>query len=556
MAKGEKEQRIGDPRPGPCACVCSECINVHNRLHPLCEYNCALAKRSTVTAAEREALVQKLSATQRMMDDHARELATWKGRAVLAEAAPGTAEHLAGEYKAKLVAKVQRSEAPRHHECTCIQCCNARTVRKAACDALTREAEDLGMYPAAPADAPELEDFDDGHIVHVRGVVTDTGETMLRVDFGAKTSAWVPRASVTHERWTAAEIADVKARAEEIGREIGLDFVESVAQRPAAVQTAPAVNACETCGEANSHMTCLQDTMFCASCWGDFRQGRWNGIGSKLRRESPMPKHTQEELEAVCASINEEADREKAAPMPSQAESPTCTRCNAPGMRPTEKGWYACNACGARRQPSCIELRELRQNIARGPVAPETRTDLDRMLGDMLRTALAGEQAQAAVGEHDIVMRRTDHPNERVVERSLVAPAAHGPGIAPSCEIELFEDDEHNGEVRWWRKYADDGDFVATVALCDHHHDDAQDSDLGVDLRPDLPCLSEAADSSSKTYADGLRRAERIVRDAAGALLQTTKYATTKATDALFDAADRISDEAAPFTSATPEKKA
>ncbi len=64
--------------------------------------------------------------------------------------------------------------------------------------------------------------------------------------------------------------------------------------------------------------------------------------------------------------------------------------------------------------------------------------------------------------------------------------------MAAECEIELFEDDQHEGDVRWWRKHADDGDFVATVALCDHHYD-AQVSDLGADLRADraLPFTRE-----------------------------------------------------------------
>ncbi len=49
--------------------------------------------------------------------------------------------------------------------------------------------------------------------------------------------------------------------------------------------------------------------------------GPWN----TQRRESPMPKHTQEELEAVCASINEEADREKAGPNAGvTADEPRC----------------------------------------------------------------------------------------------------------------------------------------------------------------------------------------------------------------------------------------
>ena len=52
------------------------------------------------------------------------------------------------------------------------------------------------------------------------------------------------------------------------------------------------------------------------------------------------------------------------------------------------------------------------------------------------------------------------------------------------CDIELFEDDEHEGPVRWWRKYDENGEFSHAVPLCDHHHE-AQE-ELGADLRPDL----------------------------------------------------------------------
>ena len=48
-------------------------------------------------------------------------------------------------------------------------------------------------------------------------------ETMT-VDFGHGMSAWVPRSAVRHERWTAEEIARVKEVAEEIGRDLGLDW--------------------------------------------------------------------------------------------------------------------------------------------------------------------------------------------------------------------------------------------------------------------------------------------------------------------------------------------
>ena len=50
------------------------------------------------------------------------------------------------------------------------------------------------------------------------------------------------------------------------------------------------------------------------------------------------------------------------------------------------------------------------------------------------------------------------------------------------CEVDLLEDDEHGGELRFWRRYAADGDFVTTVVLCDHHHDGQEE--MGVDLRP------------------------------------------------------------------------
>jgi len=50
------------------------------------------------------------------------------------------------------------------------------------------------------------------------------------------------------------------------------------------------------------------------------------------------------------------------------------------------------------------------------------------------------------------------------------------------CEIELFEDDEHDGPVRWWRKHDETGEFSHTVALCDHHHEGQEE--LGADLRP------------------------------------------------------------------------
>lgn len=54
----------------------------------------------------------------------------------------------------------------------------------------------------------------------------------------------------------------------------------------------------------------------------------------------------------------------------------------------------------------------------------------------------------------------------------------------PECEVELFEDDEHGGVVRRWRKHDETGEFSHTVVLCDHHHDGQEE--MGVDLRPDL----------------------------------------------------------------------
>jgi hypothetical protein len=55
-------------------------------------------------------------------------------------------------------------------------------------------------------------------------------------------------------------------------------------------------------------------------------------------------------------------------------------------------------------------------------------------------------------------------------------------GGSVECEVDLFEDDEHGGDVRWWRRHDGAGEFVTTVALCDHHHDGQEQ--MGVDLRP------------------------------------------------------------------------
>ncbi len=40
---------------------------------------------------------------------------------------------------------------------------------------------------------------------------------------------------------------------------------------------------CETCGRQDEVMTSCQDTIFCAGCWKDFNEGRWRGIGSKMK---------------------------------------------------------------------------------------------------------------------------------------------------------------------------------------------------------------------------------------------------------------------------------
>lgn len=55
-------------------------------------------------------------------------------------------------------------------------------------------------------------------------------------------------------------------------------------------------------------------------------------------------------------------------------------------------------------------------------------------------------------------------------------------GAAPpsDCDVELFEDDEHGGPIRWYRQHDFSG-YVCPRALCDHHAD-AQ-LEMGVDLR-------------------------------------------------------------------------
>jgi hypothetical protein len=88
---------------------------------------------------------------------------------------------------------------------------------------------------------------------------------------------------------------------------------------------------------------------------------------------------------------------------------------------------------------------------------------------------------------------RCDHDDSVIVEswgsradvdECLALQRALGARTTVECEIELFEDDEHEGAVRSYREYDHDG-FKCTRALCDHHHD-AQE-ELGADLRDDLP---------------------------------------------------------------------
>lgn len=49
---------------------------------------------------------------------------------------------------------------------------------------------------------------------------------------------------------------------------------------------------CETCGFRAKQAYVLQDTVFCPTCWDDFGNRRWKGIGSKLssQRQSDPPK--------------------------------------------------------------------------------------------------------------------------------------------------------------------------------------------------------------------------------------------------------------------------
>jgi len=51
------------------------------------------------------------------------------------------------------------------------------------------------------------------------------------------------------------------------------------------------------------------------------------------------------------------------------------------------------------------------------------------------------------------------------------------------CEVELFEDDEHGGEVRVYRAYGHYG-YEGDRYLCEHHYSAQQE--MGADLRDDL----------------------------------------------------------------------
>lgn len=59
--------------------------------------------------------------------------------------------------------------------------------------------------------------------------------------------------------------------------------------------------------------------------------------------------------------------------------------------------------------------------------------------------------------------------------------ARRAAALASTCELELFEDDEHEGDVRCYYRWGPEGQG-APVWLCDHHAR-AQQEDLGLDLR-------------------------------------------------------------------------